>query len=221
MNMSSKPIWEISPSHIVPPYLHILLGVVKKHHDLLEVDLHNIGHNIALDLSKQPQADLSGLDPMFAKWVRKKYKFTDFNKLHGPVTKHVNSVLEQRGITKQAYHSHSFVGNHCNLYLTESTIEDIKEAILHNTYQLTDDLYIQQIAEDVGQTFRTLNHLYARVHHLVGHKKRIGTDELQNIQTAIDQYLQFCRAKFAQESRITPKQHLLEYHVVDWVREWG
>ncbi len=41
------PIWDIQLSYVCPAYLHILLGIVKKHHDLLEEACHLIDLDLA------------------------------------------------------------------------------------------------------------------------------------------------------------------------------
>ena len=41
-NVIHEPICDIELSNVCPPYLHILLGIVKKHHDLLEQECHAI-----------------------------------------------------------------------------------------------------------------------------------------------------------------------------------
>ena len=42
MNVIHEPLWPVPVSRVGPPHLHILLRVVKKHHDLLEDDCHSI-----------------------------------------------------------------------------------------------------------------------------------------------------------------------------------
>ena len=59
-NCINKPLWNIAIDHVCPPYLHILLGVIKKHHDLLEEATHQIDKAIAVDLANSeidPPAD--------------------------------------------------------------------------------------------------------------------------------------------------------------------
>ena len=46
-NVVTSPIWDIELSHVTPPYLHLKLGIVKKHHDLLEKDCHTLDEQIA------------------------------------------------------------------------------------------------------------------------------------------------------------------------------
>ena len=52
MNVIHKPLWPIGILRVCPPYLHILLGIVKKHHDLLKDDCHVIDLQIAEEMAK-------------------------------------------------------------------------------------------------------------------------------------------------------------------------
>ena len=51
-NVAHQPIFNIDLAQVVPPYLHVLLGIVKKHHDYLEQECHEIDKNIADSLAK-------------------------------------------------------------------------------------------------------------------------------------------------------------------------
>lgn len=46
-NVVRKPVLDIELEQVTPPYLHILLGIVKKHHDLLEEQCHKLDEQIA------------------------------------------------------------------------------------------------------------------------------------------------------------------------------
>ena len=66
-NVLHPPLWRIPLARVCPPYLHILLGVVKKHHDLLEEHCHKIDLAIAQELaSKQNNVEPQTL---FEKYV--------------------------------------------------------------------------------------------------------------------------------------------------------
>ena len=39
-NCINRPMLNIEIDHVVPPYLHILLGIMKRHHELLEDSAH-------------------------------------------------------------------------------------------------------------------------------------------------------------------------------------
>ncbi len=62
-NSIHSSIFNIPISHICIPYLHILLGIVKKHHDLLESACHTIDVEVAKEKAKvqaTSQGDLYG-----------------------------------------------------------------------------------------------------------------------------------------------------------------
>ena len=46
-NVIREPLWDIKINQTCPPYLHILLGIVKSHHNLLEKELHEVDLQIA------------------------------------------------------------------------------------------------------------------------------------------------------------------------------
>ena len=50
-NVILRPILDIELEQVVPPYLHILLGVVKKHHDHLEKDCQSLDDQLAQSLA--------------------------------------------------------------------------------------------------------------------------------------------------------------------------
>lgn len=55
-NVIHPPIWDIPPFRACPPYLHINIGIVTKHHKLLEEACHNIDLQIAQHIAKQDDA---------------------------------------------------------------------------------------------------------------------------------------------------------------------
>ena len=63
--------------HICPPYLHILLGLVKKHHDLLEAATHSIDLEIA-DEKAKGSAQLT--DSVFDRFVQQCQIILEFQK---------------------------------------------------------------------------------------------------------------------------------------------
>ena len=67
-NVIRKPIVEVDLNQVAPPYLHILLGVVKKHHDLLERDCHSLDQQIAKVMA-QSDAKIEDLSASFQLYV--------------------------------------------------------------------------------------------------------------------------------------------------------
>ena len=46
-NVVREPLLSIPLDHVAPPYRHILLGIVKKHHDIIESVYNQIDKDIA------------------------------------------------------------------------------------------------------------------------------------------------------------------------------
>ena len=59
-NAIRRPLVNIERDHVTPPYLHILLGITKKHHDLLEDECHSldklIGQSLASSGKETPRS---------------------------------------------------------------------------------------------------------------------------------------------------------------------
>lgn len=58
-NVVESPIFHIELDHVCPTYLHIVLGIVKKHHSLLEEQCHQLDQKIAKHLAQgnDPEPD--------------------------------------------------------------------------------------------------------------------------------------------------------------------
>ena len=70
-NVIWKPFLQIELDQVAPPYLHILLGVVKKHHDLLEKDCHNLDKDVAKWLaSTDDSLQIDGTSEKFQRYVQ-------------------------------------------------------------------------------------------------------------------------------------------------------
>lgn len=168
--MVLSPIWDIELTHVAPPYLHLLLGIVKKHHDILERDSHYIDKQTAQSLAKEKTPNLTGTNPEFRTSVQHFERLrhqnrmdlidnvTIFPVLSGPVTANLDAVLKEHKICTQAYHSRSFIGNHCNKYLKANVINDLTDSVLRKTFQLTDDNDIHTLADDVKDNFFYIKH---------------------------------------------------------------
>ena len=57
-NAVHAPTFKILVNSTCAPYLHVLLGIIKKHHDLLEAACHKLDVNVAIEKAKKPK-DLS------------------------------------------------------------------------------------------------------------------------------------------------------------------
>ena len=118
-NVINYPLFKVPLCHVCPPYLHIALGVVKKHHDMLENECHK-DKDIATYLAQTNQP--VDKNTHFGKHVtklrkEKRNKSKPAGELKngtGPVASNLDAVLNKHRIVRKAYHGRSFVGNHCN-----------------------------------------------------------------------------------------------------------
>ena len=234
MNAIHEPLWPVSISRVCPPYLHVLLGVVKKYNDLLEDDCHNIDLQIAKDQAEmdtpEPVMNISLFDEYVSIMRRvrkitedilkkkKEYKFEKKNdelqpkqkkellkvlkstiqqqqsmvdtlleeatlhKLSGPVTSHLDKVLQDNNIKVQAFHSRSFTGNHCQKYLQESTIDAISQAVILRTTSLTSNPTILNCARETVKMFKVLNMKFSIAHTAIAHSRYVPDSDLEGIQ---------------------------------------
>ena len=268
-NAIHAPLWNVRVSHVCPPYLHLLLGIVKKHHDMLEEDCHIIDKAIAVEMAEQE------IDPpantLFDKHVKKlrqvrrlteeqkkKVRELEFERkdrtleahqrkevkdelkkaiqqldskitqclaeatldsLSGPVTANLEKVLYEHNIKIQAYHSRSMTGNHCSAYVREKVFNAIAEAVVTKTKALTSNQIIITDAETIEYKYKLINSKFSKIHSLIGHGNPIPKESLPEIQEAISSYLTEFRTHFP--GRITPKLHILEDHIEEWIKRWG
>ena len=71
-NCIEKPIWNMFDiSRVVPPYLHITLGIVKKQDDLLEKQCNILDQEIAVHLKKGYDKGQTHIESKFKKFVEK------------------------------------------------------------------------------------------------------------------------------------------------------
>ena len=56
-NVIHSPLWHIPIKNVCPPYLHIMLGIIKRHHDLLEAACHSLDEDLSRDIASKMSSD--------------------------------------------------------------------------------------------------------------------------------------------------------------------
>ena len=70
-NAAKKPVLSVDLDHVAPPYLHILLGVTKKHHDLLVGDCDKLDQKIGETIARNERKDIEeSFTSDFRKYIR-------------------------------------------------------------------------------------------------------------------------------------------------------
>ena len=124
---------------------------------------------------------------------------------NGPLVQQAQTTLRYHKIVQQAYHSHSFVGNHCSKYIQQNVQNDLAA--------------IYKRGQEVTSKYLKLNTLFLKVHTEVAGMNFIVEVQRDSIKVAIDKYLKFCRRKFPDS--VIPKQYFLEDYISPWIRKWG
>lgn len=70
-NVIRKPLVELELEQVAPPYLHILLGIVKKHHVMLEDECHALDVRLAKSLAREGGQFHEGLSQTFKEFVQR------------------------------------------------------------------------------------------------------------------------------------------------------
>ena len=204
-NSLHAPLLRLDLENVCPPYLHILLGVVLKHHKFLE----NAAHDLDEKVASQPDTFLLPLGMLLKKYgaqwgrayelqERLVYEegclgFSELNdsqqqidkytqQIHkteslisflihkelqprvGPIASALDTVLNKHRITPQAYHSRSFVGNHCHKYLQTQVYTDLTQTIVTRTQQCTSNPMIVDEAFTLQLVYNNLNSALSIVH---------------------------------------------------------
>ena len=235
-NVINKPIWEIELDRVAPPYLHIFLGIIKRHDKILKAELLDLDRRIAIEFAKKgiPTILLPKMNINFKSTIERLQKVMKHNPtlknvlgfkddFIGPVNSKVDFELRKHGIVRQKKHDGDLNGNHCAKYITQAVIQSVGACIEKETRRHTTDKSLLSFANNTKDKFTKMNTLYANVHTLIGHSKPIDEKEFPAIEAAIKEYMRFYREMFCQlqDYRVLPKQHILEDHCVVWMKKWG
>ena len=261
-NCIRPPLLNIEIERVVPMYLHILLGIVLKHHNWLEAETHHIDVMLAHHFSELESYTAMGF-PDFDKYVdslrklaslkdrlidldllvadaktdrerekRSNDQFSTASEItqlesniqplqhgKGPITNSIQGRLDKHKIVPQAYHSRSFIGNHCHKYMKSEVHKDITSHISTYTNTLTQDRSINEAANKVKHTFDTLNGAFSDIHKQISHTQKIDPSEHESIQANINRYMSFYRQYFP--DKVIPKMHILEHHCLPFTELFG
>ena len=216
-NVIHKPLWNIPLSHVCPPYLHILLGIVKRHHDMFEQELHEVDIEFAEIVSLSKAKLETALFHTYIADLRAKRKLLNhlgFLKVQretdsdltskekaklkldieitekkvqkckptlpiqgGPLVAVVLETLKRQNIVQQAYHSRSFIGNHCSKYIRSKVQDKILVNIQEKNCELTNNVELNEKVREIGTRFHNLNMLFEGVHREIGSMKGISRDK--------------------------------------------
>uniref|UniRef100_A0A1X7T6T4 Uncharacterized protein n=1 Tax=Amphimedon queenslandica TaxID=400682 RepID=A0A1X7T6T4_AMPQE len=83
----------------------------------------------------------------------------------------------------------------------------------------THDLSLVPKVQQLSATFIEAFTLFSKCHELYDSGRLLSNDEIDLLGKHIDKFMEFYRAKFP-EATCIPKMHMLEEHVVPWLKQW-
>ncbi|XP_065672288.1 uncharacterized protein LOC124815234 [Hydra vulgaris] len=143
------------------------------------------------------------------------------DKTSDPCIQQLDEVLKANKVERQAYHGKCFVGNHVHIMLKPQPLLDMCNSIpkLISTLGFigTD---INLLSVKVSQNFRQLFHYYSKCHKLMNSSQSFQENDIQELDLAIRTLMEYYRLTWPSAS-VTPKMHLLESHVIQFIQKWG
>ncbi|XP_071509575.1 uncharacterized protein [Diadema antillarum] len=205
-----------------------MLGVLKE----MEAERTDLAEQLACFLLLYPEESTSQPVALLQEAVREKdaeikkanddlMKQPKENKGSGEITASLDEALHEMTIHRQAYYGRTFVGNHAHKCLQPSNVGKLTRKIVATTERVCPGASaVIGEAERVAKRYETLLLLYSRCHSRMNTSRFLEQEEIDELENDIKAYTTFFRANFPSEST-PPKLHLLEEHVVPWLRKWG
>ena len=266
-NVIREPLITTNLAAIVPPYLHMHLGLVLRHYNMLRKSLASsdaeisewrankerpgmystYGQNWEQAVQVEQRIQLWQTCVTFStknediKHFEQKVRNEEEklamlknskNETIGPLVSALDKCLTKHKIARQAFHGGAFVGNHCNRYIRQDVQDSIKDTIISTAKSLTEDktssfevplsaddlecLQMRSKIADALDKHASLNFAFNVIHENISHSCPLNDSQIDIAEIFIDHYMELVR----QHDKVTPKSHLLEHHVIPWVRSY-
>ena len=73
-------------------------------------------------------------------------------------------IMVKNKIIQQAYHSQSFICNHCAKYIKPNITEELYDSIVSKCISICSDLEIIETLKVIAEKYKKLNKLYFEIH---------------------------------------------------------
>ncbi|XP_057311202.1 uncharacterized protein LOC130649027 [Hydractinia symbiolongicarpus] len=137
----------------------------------------------------------------------------------GPCVSSLDDTLQELGVERQAYHGKSFIGNHCHKMLKDGNIKYLCDRIPEIVQNQCDDQVLYLECQETCKKFEQLFKLYGSCHSIFNSSCIMTQEMLSNLETSINQFMCYLRVNWP-SIYISPKLHILEDHVLDFVNKW-
>ncbi|XP_065656336.1 uncharacterized protein LOC136081893 [Hydra vulgaris] len=142
------------------------------------------------------------------------------DKVSGPCIQKLDEILKENKVERQAYHGKCFVGNHVHKMLKHQPLLDLCNSIPKLVVDLGFiDTGVHLLSIDVSQKFKKLFSYYSKCHNIMNSSHYFKDNDILELDLAIKKLMEFYRFTWPDAS-ITPKMHLLENHVYQFIEKW-
>ena len=133
---------------------------------------------------------------------------------------HINSVAFPNSVKRQPFFGRCFVGNHIDICLKEDNIRKITESAHTTAVDANCITGVIEACKDVASKYTRVFNAMSKWHYVINSRRATSTAEIAQLDSDIANFLGIYREVFPRK-RISPKLHILEDHVVPFVRKWG
>ena len=137
----------------------------------------------------------------------------------GPCVKSLDNTLAEIVVDRQAYYSNNITGNHCHVLLRDAGIEKLCNTIpaIVLTYVGECDVYRKSIA--TFEKVKIMLKSYAQYHGIFNVARHLTDKEIAEFKNYVTLFMYHLQVDWPQV-RITPKMHMLEDHMFDFISKW-
>ena len=97
----------------------------------------------------------------------------------------IEEVINGKNVYRQAYHSSSFIGNHCHTILcNDKSYEQVTASALNVARDLGADEKITKMAGEIQTKFTPLFEKFARCHSMFNSSEVVDAEELGEFSTS-------------------------------------
>ena len=137
----------------------------------------------------------------------------------GPCASSLDDLLKSFGVERQAYHGKSLIGNHAHIMLKPKNTKILCSGVSDIVHGKVGDSNIYITAQQDCLKYEKLFNLFNACHILYDSARELSDDDTESLEFAITSFMQYLRLNYP-EASISPKLHLLEDHVVTFVKKW-
>ena len=143
----------------------------------------------------------------------------DFDEDTGVCKCSLDNLLMEIGVDRKPYYGECIIGNHCHKILKLDNIEKLCNAIPTTIREQTDDNSLYDKAVTHCKKISTLLEIYSSCEDIYNSASALSDDLIVTVEENIEKFMKCFRLNFPKE-RITPKMHIFEYHIIEFLQKW-